>query len=244
MRIARAASDRDAAPSDHGIEGRAMTMTPAVRRFALTAHITMSVSWIGAVLAFLALALVGLTSPDDLTVRGAYVVMEPAAWFVLVALAVASLLTGLVMSLGTSWGLFRHYWVLLKLLITIFAMIILLIYMGTFREMASVAADPSVRLELVRNPSPVLHAILALLILLTAAVLAIYKPLGMTPYGRRHEREQRQASSQATSPPRTPVSAATSNSTPLWVYFSGMVAIGVILLLVILHLLGGSPAHH
>jgi hypothetical protein len=170
-----------------------MIMPPRLRKFALTAHVTSSVGWLGAVAAFLALAVVGLTSQDAQTVRGAYLVMEPAARLALVPLAFASLLTGLVMSLGTAWGLFRHYWVLFKLLINVFATIILLIYMGTFRYMAGVAADPSADLALVRNASPMTHAMLALLVLLVATVLAVYKPRGVTPYGRRKQHEQRTA---------------------------------------------------
>ena len=162
-----------------------MTMSPRVRQFALTTHVTASVGWIGAVLAFLALAVIGIRSPDPQTVRGAYLVMEPAAWSVLVPLAIASFLSGLVMSLGTPWGLFRHYWVVFKLLITVFATTVLLMYMATFRMMAAAATDPAVDLAAVRNPSPVLHAVLALLVLLLATVLAVYKPQGVTPYGRR-----------------------------------------------------------
>jgi hypothetical protein len=168
-----------------------MIMPPRVRKFALTAHVTSSVGWLGAVAAFLAVAVVGLTSRNAQTVRGAYLVMEPAAWLVLVPLALASLLTGLVMSLGTTWGLFRHYWVLFKLLINLLATIVLLTYMGTFSYMAGVAADPSADLALVRNASPMLHAALALLVLLVATVLAVYKPRGMTPYGQRKQRDQR-----------------------------------------------------
>jgi hypothetical protein len=170
-----------------------MIMPPRLRKLALTAHVTSSVGWLGAVAAFLALAVVGLTSRDAQTMRGAYLVMEPAAWLALVPLAFASLLTGLVMSLGTTWGLFRHYWVLFKLMINVFATIMLLIYMGTFRYMAGVAADPSADLALVRNPSPTVHAVLALLVLLVATVLAVYKPRGVTPYGRRKQHEQRTA---------------------------------------------------
>jgi hypothetical protein len=168
-----------------------MTMTPRLRKLALTAHLAFSVGWLGAVAAFLALAVVGLTSRDAQTVRGAYLVMEPAAWFVLVPLAFASLLTGIVQSLGTTWGLFRHYWVLFKLLITVFATIVLLIYMETFSVMAGVAADPSADLGVVRNASPRLHAALALLVLLVAMVLGVYKPRGMTRYGWRKQHEQR-----------------------------------------------------
>ena len=167
-----------------------MTMTPRLRKFALAAHVASSVGWLGAVVAFLALAVVGLTSQDAETVRGAYLVMEPAAWYVLVPLAFASLLTGLVQSLGTTWGLFRHYWVLFKLLINAVATIVLLTYMETFSSMARVAADPSADLGVVRNESPMLHAGAALLLLLVATTLAVYKPRGMTRYGRRKQHEQ------------------------------------------------------
>jgi hypothetical protein len=168
-------------------------MPPAVRKFALTAHVVSSVGWLGAVAAFLALGVVGVTSDDADTVRGAYLVMEPAAWFALVPLAFASLLTGLVQSLGTTWGLFRHFWVLFKLLINLVSTIVLLIYMETFTYMADVAADPEADLSEVRNASPALHAALALLLLLVATTLAVYKPRGMTRYGRRKQQEQRKS---------------------------------------------------
>jgi hypothetical protein len=164
-----------------------MIMPPQLRKFALTVHVTTTVGWLGAVLVFLALAVVGLTSRDAQTVRGVYLVMEPTAWLVLVPLAFASLVTGIVQALGTTWGLFRHYWVLFKLLMAVFITIVLLIYMGTFRVMAGVAADPGADLALVRNASPLIHAALALLVLLVAVVLAVYKPQGMTRYGWRKE---------------------------------------------------------
>ena len=167
-----------------------MIMTPGLRKFALTAHITSSVGFLGAVVVFLALAVIGLTSQDAQTVRGAYLVMEPAARFILVPLAFASLLTGLVQSLGTTWGLFQHYWVLFKLLINVFATIVLLMYMPTLGYLAGVAADPTVDLGGVRNSSPTLHAGLALLVLLVATVLSVYKPRGMTRYGRRKRHER------------------------------------------------------
>ena len=111
-----------------------MTFASALRTFTFTTHVTSSVGWLGALIAFLALAVIGLTSPDERTVRGAYLVMAPAAWFVLVPPAHASLLSGILLSLGTAWGLFRHYWVVLKLVITAFSTVILMIYMGTFRQ--------------------------------------------------------------------------------------------------------------
>jgi hypothetical protein len=220
-----------------------MMMTPGLRRFTFTTHITSSVGWVGAVMAFLALALIGFASDDELTVRGAYLVMAPAAWFILVPLAHASLLSGIVLSLGTTWGLFRHYWVVLKLLITVFATVILLIYMGTLRQMAGVAADPVVDLAVVRNASPMVHAIFALVLLLTATVLGVYKPFGMTAYGRRTHDEQRQGVSPTTLPQLATTRAIEAGSPLRWMYLAGIIAIGIVLLFVLLHMTGSGFRH-
>ena len=59
-------------------------MTVGLRKLALTAHVTSSVGWFGAVAAFLALAIVGLTSPDPPVVRAAYLAMHLVTWFVIV----------------------------------------------------------------------------------------------------------------------------------------------------------------
>jgi uncharacterized membrane protein len=217
-----------------------MTITAALRRFTVTTHVTSSIGWVGAVLVFIALAGIGLTSGDDRVVRGAYLLMAPAAWLVLVPLAHASLLTGLLLSLGTAWGLFRHYWVALKFAITAFATVIPLVYMGTFREMAGVAADPVVELGLVRNPSPLVHAILALVLLVVATVLAIYKPFGMTPYGRRQLAIGRSGGS-ATSGPTV---SGTEGLGSAWAYLVPALAIILFLLLFLAHHFAGSALHH
>lgn len=169
-----------------------MTMSPRLRKLMLTVHVTCSVGWLGAVAASLGLGVVGLASQDAPTVRGAYLVLEPIGWLVLVPLSVASLLTGLVQSLGTTWGLFRHYWVLFKLLINVSASIVLLLYMQTLGYLADAAATTSSSGDprALRDPSPVLHAGLALLLLLVATALAVYKPRGMTRYGQRKQQQR------------------------------------------------------
>ena len=169
-----------------------MTMTSRLRKLALTAHVVSSVGWLGAVAAFLALAVAGLTSQDAQTVRAAYLAMELTGWFVIVPLAFASLLTGLVQSLGTTWGLFRHYWVLAKLLITVLATIVLLLQMESITYLAGVAAETTFSRADLREAriSLVAHAGGGLLVLLVPATLSVYKPRGMTPYGRRKQHER------------------------------------------------------
>ncbi|HKQ05646.1 MAG TPA: hypothetical protein VJ464_10975 [Blastocatellia bacterium] len=172
-----------------------MTLTPGLRKFALTVHVTASVGWLGAVAGFLALAVAGLTSREAQTVRAAYLAMELITWFVIVPLSLASLLTGLIQSLGTLWGLFRHYWVLAKFLITILATIILLVHTQPIGILAGMARETTVsnanvgRLQI----QLVADAGLALLALLVATTLSVYKPRGLTSYGQRKQHEQRTA---------------------------------------------------
>jgi hypothetical protein len=164
-----------------------MTMTPRTRRLALTAHITSSVGWFGTVAAFQALAVAALTSQNPDTVRGLYAGMELIGWYVIVPFCLASLVTGLVISLGTPWGLFRHYWVLVKFLITVISALILFGFTQTLGLMGDLAANPTVSLSQLRDlkQSPALHSGGGLLAIFLATILAVYKPWGMTPYGRR-----------------------------------------------------------
>ncbi|MGH6834208.1 MAG: hypothetical protein ACREC9_01400 [Methylocella sp.] len=162
-------------------------MTPGLRKFALAAHVTTSVGLLGAVASFLALATAGLASQDAQIMRAAYLAMELTAWFVIVPLAFASLLIGIVESLGTPWGLFRHYWVSAKLLLTVIATIVLLLQMKLISYMARVAAESTLSgVDLYgAKVQLVVHAGGGLLVLLVPVALSLYKPWGMTRYGWR-----------------------------------------------------------
>jgi hypothetical protein len=160
-------------------------MAPGLRKVVLAAHVVCSVGWLGAVAAFLCLAVAGLGSPREQMVRAAYLAMDSIGWYVIVPLCLASLATGLIQSLGTEWGLFRHYWVLIKLLITLLATVVLLVHMQPIAYMARVAAEAVPSDKDVRDTGfqLVVDAGAALVALLVATVLGVIKPRGLTPYG-------------------------------------------------------------
>ena len=155
----------------------------------LTVHVVASVGWLGGVCGFLALSLVGVTSDDVELVRGVYRASEPLTLFVILPFALTSLLTGVLQSLGTHWGLVRHYWVSVKLVITLIAGLVLLLYTRTVDQVAGVAAAGA-DLDAMRSPSFVLHAGLGDALLLLATVLAVYKPRGLTRHGWRQQQHQ------------------------------------------------------
>lgn len=165
-----------------------MTVSRTLSRLLLTVHIVTSVGWLGAVLAYLALDIVGRVGDDIASVRAAYFGMDLTIRYVIAPLAAASVIIGTVNALTSSWGLFGHYWVVVKLLLTIFATVILLLEVqnvSLMAELASTSTDPG------NLPGSLPHSVGGLVFLITAAVLSVYKPKGLTPHGwRRHQRER------------------------------------------------------
>lgn len=171
-----------------------MLMTPPLRKLNLTAHIALSVAWIGAAAAFLVLAVAGLTTQNEFIVRGAYLSMDLICRYSIVPLSLAALGTGLIQSLGTQWGLIRHYWVLTKFLLTTLAVVILQMHQfaaikaGKMVLEAPVGTLPQVELrelgfDLLRASG------LGIVVLLLVLILSVYKPWGLTSYGwRKQER--------------------------------------------------------
>lgn len=160
-------------------------MSPGVRKHVLIVHVLYSVGWTGAVAAFLALAIMGFTTSDSRLVGGIYASLRGLVWYVIVPLSVLSLVTGVVQALGTPWGLFRHYWVVAKLLLTIGATVLLLVHTQVVDRAATDALTAgvtggagidAVRLQLI------VDAAAALIVLVLITVLAIVKPRGRTPF--------------------------------------------------------------
>ncbi len=162
-----------------------MTMPPPLRRFMLTVHVSASVGWLGAIVAYITLNVPAVTSTDPQTVRAAYLMMEPVAVYAIVPLAVTSLITGIVQSLGTPWGLLRHYWVVISLVVTAVATLVLIGHLSDIRTLAAVASDPTADLR--TRGGDLFHSIGGLIVLLIPLWLNMYKPRGLTRYGWRRQ---------------------------------------------------------
>jgi predicted signal transduction protein with EAL and GGDEF domain len=209
------------------------TMTPRISKVALIAHVTSSVGWFGAVAAFLALAIAGLTSKNDHWLQATYLAIEFVGWYVIVPFSFASLLTGLIQSLGTPWGLFRHYWIVVKLLITVVASALLLMHMQVATRMANAATNMSLtassfhttRLQLV------IDAIAAMVVLLVAITLSVFKPQGITPWSNNQRIFFSDVNNQTT--------------VPRWLRNSGIITTALLVAFVIIkHLMGGGHHFH
>lgn len=163
-------------------------MRPWLRKLVLSIHLIVSAGWIGAIAAYLVLDLATVTSDDPGTLRAAYAGMDLIVQSVIVPVAIATLVTGITISLGTRWGLLRHYWVVISLLLTLVATAVLLAETRTVGALASIAADPATTSgELSALASTLAHSIGGLIVLVVILVLNVYKPRGMTRYGWRKQ---------------------------------------------------------
>jgi hypothetical protein len=209
-------------------------MSPGLRKLALTVHVACSVGWLGGVACFLVLALVGLNSRDSQTVSAVYVGMQLIGWYALVPGSIGSLTSGVVSSIGTEWGLFRHSWVFIKLVLTVGSTAMLLLHMQLVSSLGQAAAAGMIAdsgaLRAARTQIAV-DAGLALAVLVMITALSVYKPWGLTPWARR-----------ADSRVSAGLSFRRSTARPWGMYvLLGMAAFIVIVALV--HLAGGGLHH-
>ncbi len=159
-------------------------MNPTPRRTLLVVHIVTSLGWIGAVGAFLALNIVGLTSEDTALARSMFVAMDVVGLYAIVPLSLGSLLTGVLQGLWTPWGLIRYRWVLTKLVLGTLATMALLLHQFTAVREAARRASMGIEVGQV-GTQLVIDASVAIVVLLFATILSVFKPWGLTRYGQR-----------------------------------------------------------
>lgn len=206
-------------------------MSPRLSKLMLTSHITFSVGWMGAVAVFLVFAITGVISKDTQLARAAYLAMELSAWFVIVPLCFASLLSGIIQSLGTKWG-FKYYWIIVKLFLTIVATIFLLLHMQPISYLAGIAADTSfsntrefgLRIQIITQAGA------AILVLLAATTISVYKPWGKIQLGLSNANKT--------------ISIQKGSSKKSLGFYIIIALVSLVIIFMTMHLLGGGMGNH
>ncbi|MBU5672149.1 hypothetical protein [Paenibacillus brevis] len=200
-----------------------MTMSQSLRKLVLTLHVITAMIWLGSAAAYIPIAAYVLNNQDTDMIRSAIQIMSLVANYIVVPVAFATLLTGAALSLGTKWGLIRHYWILIKLLLTLFAVFMLIAYTQELSHAASIASQgilSSADIAVLKAPIHLTHPSGSVFIVIMATVLSVYKPKGMTKYGWRKQMEGKRNMD------------STPYSTPRWIKIIGLTLAAMLLLLV------------
>ena len=206
-------------------------MTPRLSKAILTSHITFSVGWVGAVAVFLALAITGLTSQNIQLARSSFIAMELSAWFVIVPFCLTSLFTGVVQAVGTKWGLFKHYWIVVKLFLTITSTILLLLHMQPISYLSGVANNASFSNSQYAGQliDLIAKAGAAILVLIAITTISIYKPWGKIQLKFSN---------------KNPSTSMQSDRGKTWKIYALIALILLVLTFIIAHLFGGGMQGH
>ena len=178
------------APGVHGPPSRSVgwRLSPGRRKLVLAAHIVVSVGLFGLSAAMLVLGAVAVTTSDVVTSQAAYRSMRIFTRGVVQPVALGALITGLILSLGTRWGVVRHYWIVTKLALTVATVLCGIFVVGPLvQQSIGVSSDVAMQPAAGRGTAPiVLVAALAanVLMLGAATVISVYKPWGAIRRGR------------------------------------------------------------
>jgi hypothetical protein len=152
-------------------------MSQPWRKFVLTLHVGTSVGWLGAALGMLILTITAIVTKEPEIRRAAYTFMHINDLAMMIPLGYIAFITGILLSLGTNWGVFKYYWIVVKLVLTTFV----LIFAGVFtqawvREAITVTTEGG-NIE-VLGANLLVNAISFLIVFWTTTTLSTYKPWG------------------------------------------------------------------
>ncbi|MBC2907512.1 DUF2269 domain-containing protein [Streptomyces cupreus] len=160
-----------------------MKLSRPARRATLVVHVVASASWLGLTLGLLALGGTAASTGSPVTVEASVRAMKLFADWLLLPVAFLTLLSGLLLSLGTVWGLARHRWVCTKFWLTLATTTATAFALrpGVNSAVTAVAAggplpDAS---EVLAGPIVSLSAYVFMM------VISVLKPWGLTRRGRR-----------------------------------------------------------
>ena len=171
------------------------SLSPGQRKLVLAAHIVVSVGLLGISAAMLVLGTVAAATPDPGTSSAAYRSMGIFTRGVIQPAAVGALVTGVILSLGTKWGLLEHYWIVAKLALTVAAVLCGIFVVRPLVQQAIAATSGAAPLT---TPDPGSGPMLLIatsaanvLMLGAATVISVYKPWGAIARGRREAQTTR-----------------------------------------------------
>lgn len=169
--------DSTPAQSSSGRETPQFRLRRRAHRVVLIAHILASVGWFGVALAVAMAGIAAVTTGDRTLPVALYRSMETAPWLS-IPLGLVAVATGIVLGLGTRYGLVRHWWVVAKIVIAVAVVVTDAVLVRAVAHDAAMSGAGSAPLY----GSTIAHVVL----LAVATWLSVVKPRARTPFRARH----------------------------------------------------------
>ncbi len=165
-------------------------LPPAWRKGLLVLHIISGIGWMGVDIALFILLITARTSDNALLVVSGFNAIRMIVPLAVPPLSLSILVTGVLLGLGTNWGLLRYWWVLVKLCLSlimtmlVFTSLVPGVNAIALLDLTTVSAG-TVRAGLGDLPTQLMFPpVVSFLMLGTATVLSVYKPWRRTPWSQ------------------------------------------------------------
>ncbi|HZS21367.1 MAG TPA: hypothetical protein VFA63_10305 [Pseudonocardiaceae bacterium] len=149
------------------------------RAIVRAVHVLASIGWFGLVVVMLVLSAAALTTDGGPSPHFPYQLMDQIASPMIPITAVATLVTGVALSVATPWGLLRHWWIVVKLVLTLAVIMTGASLTGSWILQASAGPTTPARWLLVGG------AAVHLLMLASAMIISVDKPWGRISRSRK-----------------------------------------------------------
>lgn len=173
---------------------RQRRLSGSARKGVLLVHILSAAAWFGVDLALITLVLTAMLTSDPQTAATAMQAVDLFAIWPMFTAAIVCLVSGVVLGLGSKYGLVRYWWVAVKLAINIvFAVLIVTGLRSGVAEVADRGARLAAGADSGGVPMDMLGpVIVAPTLLLTAYLLSVFKPWGLIRKARARNRPSEQ----------------------------------------------------
>ncbi|MFC0105860.1 hypothetical protein [Kibdelosporangium aridum] len=162
-------------------------LSPSQRKSVLVVHVTSSVAWLGIITVQGSLGITAVTTDDPAVAQSMFTTMLVIDGTFLGPAAFLAFFTGIVLAVGTRWGLLRRWWVAAKFATMLILMVLPIIAWQDVPVDGYALADAGHPLSEIRTAlgaTPYL-AMISPVLAVFAVILSISKPWGLTPLGRR-----------------------------------------------------------
>lgn len=164
-------------------------LSPKWRKMVLLLHVVSAVGWLGLHIGNVTFAITGLVTDDPVTQRTVFRAVDLLGGMLLIPISLLAFTTGVVLALGTRWGLVRHWWVLTKFVLTLIPVILIPVsLLPGYRDLAELVNEAPAGQVVdtgTSGPSLVIAAIVSTSMYLTSVTLSVFKPWGRTKWGKR-----------------------------------------------------------
>lgn len=154
------------------------------RRWLLTLHLLFAAIMFGVAVGFLILSITAANTNDEGVLKACYTGMHVLAVTSVRASTIGTLVTGILLSVLTQWGLFKFYWIIVKEGLTLLSIVLgpVGMYFWTLKAVTLTSAEG---LGALQDPAFVVNSgrlwigiILQILSLVAMFAISVFKPWG------------------------------------------------------------------